>query len=394
MNPNDGTPGPRTVAYAFLDFGDGGAQRLTLDTWRHLAPGRYRPHLVCLRGRGRLVPAAESAGVPVHVVGRLRRPWDLAAVPALAHHFRSLGAAVVHVPLYSRASPYARLAARRAGVALTVCHEHCRDALPSRSRRLVDRWLTDRRTRFVAVSEADRAWLLATGVRARHIAVVTNGVDTARFQPADRAAARAALGLSADAAILLVPARLESRKGQVALLAALSGLREAVPGVQVLFAGGGPLAAVLPALAAATGLGQSVRFLGPRDDVPGLMAAADVVVLPSRMEGLPLAVLEAMACARPVVATAVGGVAEAVADGKTGCLVPAGEPAALAAALAALLNDPDLAHAMGQRARQVALSRFRIEAATERLMGLYDGWLAELGPGRQRLAPWAAAVVA
>ena len=298
------------------------------------------------------------------------------------------------MPLYSRASPYARLAARRAGVALVVCHEHCRAAPPTRSRRLVDRWLTDRRTRFIAVSEADRAWLLANGVRAHHIAVVTNGVDTTRFQPADRAAARAALGLAADAAILLVPARLEPRKDQVVLLAALSSLREAVPGAQVLFAGGGPLATVLPALAAATGLGQAVRFLGLRDDIPSLMAAADVVVLPSRMEGLPLAVLEAMACARPVVATAVGGVAEAVADGETGRLVPAGDPAALAAALAALLNDPDLAHAMGQQARQVALARFRIEAATERLMGLYDGWLAELGHGGQRTAPLTAAVMA
>jgi glycosyltransferase involved in cell wall biosynthesis len=365
------------VAFAFLDFNGGGAQRLAVETWRALDPDRYRPTLICVRGRGRLVPEAEALGVPVTRLGRLERPWDLAAVPELARALRRLGADIVHVPLYSRASPYVRLAARLAGTPLTVAHEHCRDRPPGRLRRLVDRRLADGRTRFVAVSRSDEATLRSAGIPAERIAVLPNGVDTARFRPADRLAARAATGLPADRPLVLVAARLEPRKGQVDLLAALPALRRRVPDLVVAFAGDGPQARALPALAAAAGLGDATRFLGHRSDMPDLVAAADVVALPSRHEGLPLAVLEAMAGARAVVATDVGGTAEAVLDGLTGRLVPPRAPAALAAALGDLLGDPAGRSAMAERARERALEHFDIRATTRRLMALYDGWLAE-----------------
>lgn len=388
MTAHVGAPGVRTVIFAFLDFSDGGAQRLALETCRTLDPARYRPALLCVRDRGPLVPAAEAQGVPVRTLARLRRPWDLAAVPVIARALRQLGADIVQVPLYSRAGPYVRLAARLAGVPLVVCHEHCRERPPGPGRRLADRLLTDRRTRFVAVSQADADWLVAQGTPADRIAVIHNGIDTQRFRPADRAAARAELGLAPELPLVLVPARLEHRKGQADLLAALPALLARVPGALIWFAGGGPLATVLPALAAAADLSAAVRFLGPRADIPRLLAAADVMVLPSRMEGLPLAVLEALAAGRPVVATKVGGTGEAVMDGVTGRLVPARDPAALATALADLLSDPIGAAALGGRGRALAVERFRIEAMTERLMERCDTWWAEVGAagGRPALA--------
>jgi glycosyltransferase involved in cell wall biosynthesis len=163
---------------------------------------------------------------------------------------------------------------------------------------------------------------------------VLNGVDTDRFAAATlaaRAAARAAQGLPADRRVIGVAARLERVKGVDLAIAAMAGL----PGDAILaVAGAGGEAAALRAQALALGLGDRVRFLGLLDDMPGFYAALDLYCLPSRNEGLPLALLEAQSCGLPVVAAAVGGVPAAV-DRASGALVTAEDPAALAAALAA-----------------------------------------------------------
>lgn len=375
MGPTLTARPPATVVFAFLDFRDGGAQRLALRTCRHLDPAAFRPRLVCLRARGSLVDAAEDAGIPVTVLGRLMRPFDAGAIPALTHWLRSTGADIVHVPLYSRAAPYARLAARLAGVPLTVAHEHCRAAPPGRLRRLVDRLLAPG-TQFIAVSQADRADLLAAGIPPAAIDVVYPGIELERFAPGDRAAARAALGLPAARPIVLVPARLHPMKRHIDLLAALPRLVAGVPDILVLCAGGGPLESALPALAQAAGWSDQIRFLGPRDDLPLLLAAADVVALASRAEGLPAALIEAQVAERAVVATDVGGVAEIVADGVTGRLVVPGAPEALADALIGMLTDAGNRGRMAARARELAVGRFGIEAATRRLETIYSRELA------------------
>lgn len=391
-----------TVAYAFLDFGEGGAQRLALETWARLDRDRFRPALVCARGRGSLMPAARAAGIPLRCLGRMERAWDIGAVPALARAFRELDASIVHVALYSRVAPYARLAALRSGLPLVICHEHSRPARPSALRAAVDRMLLGLRpaTRFLAVSDADRETLRAGGAPLQHIEVLGNAVDVQRFAPRDRSAARRALGLPLDRRILLVPARLHPQKRHVDLLAALAILdaerrsetieaaaRQTAPGLAadpaseaplVLLAGDGPLRRALEALTRCAGLDSQICFLGHREDLPALYAAADLVILPSRVEGSPLALIEAQACGRAVLATDVGGVAEIVEDGATGRLVPSGRPDRLAAALADLLGDGPARAAMEARARERALSHFDIGAQVRQLESYYAGWLAEV----------------
>lgn len=382
-----------TIVYAFLDFGDGGAQRLTLTTWRHLDRSRFQPVLLCVRRAGALAAAAEAEGVPVRVLGRLARPFDVGAVPAIARALRELGADVVHVPLYSRASPYVRLAARLAGVRLVVAQEWSRPAAPSAvasaARRQVDRWLLALApaTRFIAVSEAHRTELIATGVAAGQVEVIYSGIDSERFDSAkwDRLAAREELGrmlrlvIEPDRPLVVVPARLHPMKGHADLLAAVRILSSRMPDVLVLCAGTGPLRRVLPALAEAAGLDRQVRFIGQWADMALLYAAADVVALSSRVEGLPSAMLEAFAARRAVVATDVGGVAEALTDGQTGLLVPPRRPAALAGALAELLSDPAARTALADRAYAHVQRAFQAEPATRRLEVLYERWWRELG---------------
>ncbi len=380
-------PRPRaeTVVYAFLDFGEGGAQRLSLTTWRLLDRQRYQPHLLCVRRRGSLVSEAEALRVPATVLGRLRRPYDLASVVPLARLFRMQRPAIVQVPLYSRVSPYVRLAARLAGVPVVVAHEHCRGRPPSRARALADRLLV-KGTRFLAVSEAMRHELVTRGVPASQITVVANGIDTEFFVPTDRATARRQLGLEEHRPAILVPARLEPRKGHADLLTAVAMLRLSCPDLLVLCAGDGPARPALGALAKALGVEEAVRWLGHRTDMADLYAAADIVCLPSRVEGLPLAILEAMACGRAVVATTAGGAAEAIEDGMSGRIVPVAQPQELARALADLLASPAERSRLAAAARDRAVARFSADLMVRRLTACYDRWLAE-ARSRPRTAP-------
>ena len=371
---------PRTVVFGFLDLGEGGAQRLTLATCAALDRRRYRPVLLCARGDGPLVEPARALGLPVRALGRLRRPFDLTAISLLAEELRDLGADIVHVPLYSRASPYLRFAAHLAGVPLVVVQDW---SLPGRLpalRRTADRLLRGG-ARFVAASWAQERELRQSGVPAAAIAVVHAGIDVERFGAGAEArpAARAALGLpadSADAPVALVAARLAQAKGHDDLLAVLPAVLASAPRLQVLLAGEGPLAGALAERLRREGLEGSVRLLGHVEEMAELYAAADFVVLPSRVEGLPSVLLEAYAARRAVVATDVGGIPEALTDGMEGRLVPAGDRAALAAAIVELANAPALREAMAARGRARVERDFRMDPSTRRLEAVYERWLA------------------
>ncbi len=369
---------PRTVVFGFLDLGEGGAQRLTLAACSALRRERFRPVLLCARGDGPLVERARALGLPVRALGRLRRSFDLGAIAPLAAELRRLEADILHVPLYSRASPYFRLAARLAGVPLVVAQDWSVPERLPRMRRSAD-LLLRRGTRFVAASRAQEVELRRAGVSAESIAVVHAGIDVERFAAGARRATRSALGLEETRPVALVPARLSPVKGHDDLISALPEVLAREPRLLVLCAGGGPLACSLAERLRHDRLDGNVRLLGHSEAMPDLYAAADFVVLPSRAEGLPAALLEAYAARRAVVATRVGGIPEALTDGCEGLLVPAGDTAALAAAVALLAADPALRKAMAKRGRARVEREFRLDSATRRLEEVYERWLAAVG---------------
>lgn len=222
---------------------------------------------------------------------------------------------------------------------------------------------------IVAVSDATREALVAQGYPASSTVTVHNGIE-----PREPAAV-AALDPAPPGPVLLEVGRLCDVKGQHELIAALPLLgRE---DVTVLLVGedvesGGSYKRLLEEQARERGVEGRVRFLGSRDDVPALLAAADALVLPSWIEGFPLVVLEAMAAGVPVVATAVGGTPEAVVNGETGLLVPTRDVHALARAIRHLLEDPDRARRLGEAGRRRARERFEANAAARRILGLYE----------------------
>ncbi|MEW6750751.1 MAG: glycosyltransferase family 4 protein [Candidatus Latescibacterota bacterium] len=236
-----------------------------------------------------------------------------------------------------------------------------------------DRVLARRATRLVVVSEAVRARFPWPDARAR-VCVVPNAVDVDAMARGDGEAARRRLGCGAGPLVGMV-AQLVPNKRPEDFLRAAALVAERFPDCRFLLVGrepeGGGYGAYLRELASRLGLGERVVFAGFQDDVPGVMAALDVVVLTSAQEAFGRVLVEAMAAGRPVVATRSGGVAEVVADQETGILVPVGDVPGIAAAVAAFLAAPERARAMGLAGQARARQEFGLEAHVGRMEAAY-----------------------
>jgi len=301
----------------------------------------------------------------------LRSNYDLASVVALASRLRRECAAVF---LFqgSRGIRLGGLAAWLAGVP-GVARVGIGGGLKSTA---YDRWLCRRAVaHFVANAASIEQELLALPwVGPGRVTRIYNGIDLERFRPdaagEHRRGLRRELGIADEAPVAAVVARLQVHKGHADLFRCLPGLWKKHPELQVLVAGQGPNEAPLRALAGELDGGDRIRFMGHRADVRPVLAAANLFVLPSHREGLPNAVLEAMAMALPVVAAAADGTGEVVVDGETGLLVPPGDVTALRAAITRLLEDAALRDRLTRAARQRLEEQFSLPRAVEQVEAL------------------------
>ncbi|MCW2608616.1 MAG: glycosyl transferase group 1 [Frankiales bacterium] len=321
----------------------------------------------------RLLTAAERGGVRTCA---LPPPRDPGFGPAVTCFLRRHPAEVFHVHVGTGREDFdGARAARAAGVPVVLQTQHLPWLLSQehkqrpffRGLREVDHVLT--------VSRAQRATYAAIGLPATATSTVPNGV-AARTAVPGRLAARRELGLTPDQPVVLTVGRLTVMKGQRHLLDALPELTARVPDLAVVLVGDGHLRETLGKQAADLGVAHVVRFAGQRSDARALLDAADVFVLPSLTEGMPLAVLEAMEAGLPVVATRAIGVEEVVDDGVTGLLVPIGDPRALAAALDRLLGDAPLRARLGAAGRDRYLSSFTAARTAREVARVYDAVVA------------------
>jgi glycosyltransferase involved in cell wall biosynthesis len=226
--------------------------------------------------------------------------------------------------------------------------------------------------RVVAVSDSVRCRLEATGVPSSRITVIPNAVEIGTGEwPVDDTDWRGSLGIPAGASVLSVIGRLSPEKGQDVFLEACRLAADKDCKFVGVLVGEGPWENELRARVKALGLESRVRFVGHCQDVAPVYAASDVIVIPSRSEGLPNVLLEAMASGKPVVATRVGGIPEVLSDGVSGRLVPPEDPVRLASAIVALVADRRLRHALGERACVDARS-FSPQARTESILSVYE----------------------
>jgi glycosyltransferase involved in cell wall biosynthesis len=235
-----------------------------------------------------------------------------------------------------------------------------------------DRWIFRRAVaRFIAnAGSIERDLAALPWVGPGRVTRIYNGIDLERFRPAGRRELRQECGIPVDAPAVAVVARLQALKGHEDLLRGLPAVWERFPELRVLLAGQGPHEAHLRGLSESLDGQGRVRFLGHCRDVRPVLEAADLFVLPSHKEGLPNALLEAMAMGLPVVATGVGGTGEVVRDGETGLLVPPADPPALAAALCRLLESASLRERLVRDARQRLQAQFSLAQAVDQVEAL------------------------
>ena len=267
-------------------------------------------------------------------------------------------------------------------VPVFVAHEQTWSYEGRPLRRFLDRHLIARRAdAFIAVSSRDRQQMIEVEhIPPEKIVMLPNAIPTPAPRAGPGADPRAALGIDAEAPLVGIVCVLRPQKALEVLLQAAAELRPRYPRLRVVIAGDGPERERLEGMIATLGLEGTVSILGLRDDVAELLAAFDVAVLCSDFEGTPLAVMEYMEAARPIVATRVGGVPDLIVDGEHGLLVAPRDPAALAEAIGRLLDDRSLGARLGEQARERRRSEFDVEVAARRLEQLYDRLLSGEGP--------------
>lgn len=226
---------------------------------------------------------------------------------------------------------------------------------------------------FVAVSDqVKQAMIEMIGPIGSKVTVICNGIDTRKYEKVvDKELVRSQFGLDLQKHLIVVVATLKEQKGHRYLVDALASVVPQNPQVHAIFIGNGPLRAELESQVNERDLNGHIYFLGDRHDVPELLAASDLFVLPSLWEGLPMALLEAMATGLPVIATKVSGTVQVVIPDESGILVPPGDVEELAQSIGSLLHDPKRAKAMGQAARRRVVENFSAQKQAAEHLSLY-----------------------
>lgn len=371
-------PPPVPLALVTTSFDAGGTERQLSELIGRLDPSRWQVHAVCLRAEGPWLEraAAQAASMtefPVRGFGRpdtWRQAWAFARWCARRRieivHSWDLYSNVFALPAAALARVPARIGSRRG---LNQDRSAAHLALQRAALRCAHEVVTN--------SRAVAARLHDDGLDPARVTVIPNGLDIARFAPAPARTTRRRV---------MAVANLRPEKGLDVLVDAAAVVLREFPEAHFDLIGSGPARAGLERRLGELGIAHAFTFHGRRDDVAAALVEADVFVLPSRTESLPNAVLEAMAAALPVVASAVGGVPDAITDGRTGLLVPAGDAAALSAALIRVMRDATLAASLGRNARAEVQARYSFEQMVSSVERLYERSRARQADARVAVA--------
>jgi glycosyltransferase involved in cell wall biosynthesis len=369
----------------------GGTENQFMTLARSLDSSRFTLHCACLRRWGPFAKELDDLQIPLveYRTSSFRSVTALVQQWRFARYVRKNNIQIVHAyNFYGNvfAIPPGRLAA-------SVVIASIRDRGPylTSMQRRVQRYVCRLADCVLVNAEAVKTWLVGDGYDPRNIVVIPNGVDLSRFsEPGDPVALRRSLGIAPEAPLVAVVSRLSRLKGIEHFLEAAALVAPSHPDARFLVVGepspinDRTILNELSGLAERLGIADRVIFTGLRADVPALLGAVNVAVMPSLNEALSNVLLESMAAGAAVVATDVGGTAEALADGDNGLLVPPADPAAMAAAIGRLLSDAPLARELGARARQTIADRFSLE----RMVAATDALYAELLARKQRKPVW------
>lgn len=332
---------------------------------------------------GPLVQELSTLGLPLSRLPRLMR-IDPILFGGMVQLIRKISPQVVHTHLF-KSDFHGRLAARVAGVPVVVSTLHSMDRwAKARPLGRMYGWTARFADRLIAVSEdVQNFHVTYTGVPKDKFVTIENGVDLQRFVGQETAghAVRREFGLDASSLVFGIVGRLTPPKGHDTFIKAAALIRQKTPQARFLVIGDGPLREGLEAQARELGLGSAIIFTGLRKDIPAMLAALDVLVFSSLWEGLPVALLEGMAAARPVVATTVGGIPDVVLPDKTALLVPPSDADALALACLKAASDTEMRLSMGRLGLERVRAQYSMDKMIDRTSDLYAKLLSEHGLG-------------
>ncbi len=359
---------PIRVLFVVPDLRVGGAERHVTTLLPQMDPERFTASVVCIGKEGELFADLPAAGIDaraLHLGGKLQAVRALRKLVAITRQERP---DVVVVRGYN-AEILGRIAARIAGVAHTVMWMHnIGDPEPrSAVRTTVDRALTRWTSAYFGVAEAQRRYLVdELGYPDDKIRIIHNGVDPALFDVHTDRAVLTEFGWAEGDPVVGILAELSPIKDHVTFLRAARIVIDEIPRARFLIIGDGACRPELESLCADLQITPNVHFAGVRHDVARLLRAIDVFALSSvTVECFSIALLEAMACARPAVCTAVGGIPEMINDGETGYLVPPKDPQQFADRLVYLLSNPQTARRMGLAGRHRVEAEFSLDRSVE-----------------------------
>lgn len=354
----------------------GGAQEVVLNLATCGSP-RFTHEVATLHGRGIYWDRLRDAGIKVHSLSPHKHlPLYLATLPALLLSRRP---DILHchlIPSNIIAKPLGALLS----IPLIINHDHTND--PHRIDNKVLLTLDKSTNRFahhiIAVAAACRDFLVRhESIPPEKISLILNAIDLRRFSPEknSRTESRAALGLSPDSPVIAGIGRLNPQKNFSLFLEIAASVTSKIPGTRFLLAGEGPEESLLRDQAARLGIADKVIFAGYIPDIRVVYAASDILLMPSRFEGLPMTLLESMAMGLPVVASNLDGIAEVVSDSREGFLAPAGDASVFADRITDLLSNPELASDFSRNARAKIESNHSVEKMTSAVEAIYDRFL-------------------
>lgn len=349
----------------------GGAEQLLLTILKNIDKTRYEPTVCCINSKGPIGLEIEKLGFEVIELGRKSKSWDIRIVLDLMALIRRKNIDILHTHLY-HANMYGRVAASRCNVPVIIT-EHNVYTKYKLKRRLVNYLLAKKTDRIIAVSRMVMEYVIRRDwIERSKVELIYNGIDIPN-QPSEttREQARKELGLSEEHFVIGTVSRLEEQKGHNYLIDAVKKLKDSIPNLKVLIVGSGTLELHLKKRVEDEGLKDYIDFLGPRRNIPDLLRSFDVFVFPSLWEGLPVALLEALACSLPAIVTPVGGVGEIIEDGINGIFVPPRDSDSLEKAVLALYNDRELRGRLGNEGQRTVFERFNAALMVKKLESLY-----------------------
>src|SRR5215207_1199878 len=376
------------IAYVIDGLSMGGAERLMVPTLKHLDRDHFDATVCALQSKDGNPMAEEirAMGIPVDCLN-IRHLRDLNALPRLIGYLRGIGADLVHTQL-EFANILGNLSAKSLRLP-SVCTIHIMHSLDVKTKLKLHQkieWFVLRQfcDRVISVSEEARQYHIdISGAAPRQVVNIYNGIDLSHYmnvnRDKERINVRTEFGIPSDANLLTTVAVLRPQKGIQFMVRALPAIIETSPNTYYLVVGSGSHQHALVEEAKKNRVTDRVLFAGMRKDVPRLLAASDVFVLPTLTEALPTVLAEAMAAKLPIVASRVGGIPEMVTDGQNGCLVEPEDIHGLVSACNSLLSDAEQRAAMGAEGWKVVNRKFNIEQQVDQLEKLYFEQLQSYG---------------